>query len=49
LAGDYAGYYLNAWEFFLSGHRDIEAAHRALQSGVRVLQRGHAIGMAAPD
>ena len=46
-ARDFAEYYLQSWEFFLSGRADVGAAHRALAAGARVLERGHAVGMAA--
>jgi hypothetical protein len=48
-AEDYAAFYLNAWQFFLSENQDIDAAHRALRAGARVIQQSHAIAMAAAD
>jgi hypothetical protein len=40
LAGDYAGYYLSAWDYVLSGREDGDAGRASAASGVRVLERG---------
>jgi hypothetical protein len=43
LARDYAAFYLNAWEGFMSDCRTDEAARRAVWAGAQVLSRGTAI------
>ncbi len=47
LAEDYAAFYLCGWEYFLSGAEDTAACHAGILAGIRVLQRGQAIGAAA--
>jgi hypothetical protein len=39
LARDYAQFYLNAWDYFLSGYRDTNAARGAIVAGMHALQR----------
>jgi hypothetical protein len=53
LAADYAAYYLNGWQHFLSSRRDSEAARQAILAGARGLARGIEIavktGEAGPE
>ena len=44
LAGDYAGFYLGGWQYFLSAHGDHDAARKALLSGTRAIR--HAVRIA---
>jgi hypothetical protein len=48
-ARDYAGYYLNAWRFFLSGYKDADAARESAACGVRVIECGIAVGRSATE
>lgn len=43
-AGHYAGYYREAWRFFLSGYRDADAARAAILHAKQVLELGAAAG-----
>lgn len=44
LAENYAGFYLNAWDFYRSGYQNTDAARTATLMGVRVLELGLDIG-----
>ncbi|MDC0667890.1 hypothetical protein [Nannocystis radixulma] len=47
LAAAYAAFYTSAWDFFLSGYTDGDAAGRALVAGAATLERGAHLGRAA--
>jgi hypothetical protein len=49
LAEHYSGYYLNAWEYFLSGYTDTSAARAAIAAGIAALTRGIEIARDAPE
>ena len=46
LAQDYADYYLNAWEYYLSGYTDGNAGRASIVAGAKVLNRGGEIARA---
>ncbi len=46
LAQDYADYYLNAWEYYLSGYADSDAGRASVVAGAKVLGRGGEIAKA---
>lgn len=47
LAEDYAGFYLNGWDYFLSGFADTDAGRRTLEHGTRALARAGEIARSA--
>ena len=47
LAEDITDYYLQAWQFFLSGYHDGDAGRSALLTAARLLERGAAIARSA--
>ncbi|MCY1061598.1 hypothetical protein [Nannocystis sp. SCPEA4] len=47
LAAVYAAFYTSAWQFFLSGYTDGDAAGRALVAGAETLEHGARLGRAA--
>jgi len=47
LATAYAAFYASAWDFFLSGYADGDAARRAVLAGAETLGRGARLGRAA--
>ncbi len=49
LAQDYADYYLNAWEYYLSGYTDGNAGRASVVAGAKVLNRGGEIARAWLD
>ncbi len=49
LAQDYADYYLNAWEYYLSGYTDGNTGRASIVAGAKVLNRGGEIAKAWLD
>lgn len=48
LAEGYAAFYLESWQYFLSRHRDSDAARRGVLAGCRLLERSMALSRQSP-
>ncbi len=49
LANEYARFYLSAWEYFLSGYADSEAARKAIRASIAVIEAGAEVARKAQE